>query len=167
MLSLQPKNWDWCSIGWTCWGFKPGMHDFSRWLWESVLQEVRGRSQGIWEFQPKTQGIELPKYYCWLKKTRHPELMNLEPFCVREEAMALPQNHSFDVHLRYLGPNPAFFHVYPLWVHSWSNCSSWWFHGCNVLCLIWWGYFCPLFPFQLCLEFLYPNLFDFSTSDLM
>lgn len=36
--------------------------------------------------------------------------MNLALFCVREEAMAWPQNRTFDAHLRYLGPESCFFH---------------------------------------------------------
>ena len=43
------------------------------------------------------------KNYCYFKKTRHFKLMNLALFYILEDA-----NHSFDMHLSYLGPVSPF-----------------------------------------------------------
>ena len=67
-------------------------------------EEARGEPGYIGVFAPKDQVVGTSKDYCSSKKTRHLKLMNFTLFCVWEDAKVWAhRNHSFDLHLIYLG----------------------------------------------------------------
>ena len=64
---------------------------------------------------------EHQKYFCELKKTRYPKLSNVALFFVWEDARVWAHwNHSFHMHLSYLGPVSCIFHIL-----STSRCREW------------------------------------------
>ena len=89
-----------------------------------MARNSQGRSQDTQVFYNKDRGARALKDYCWLKK---PDiLMNLVLFYVWVAARVWTHwNHSFDIHLSYLGPASSYFpSCFP------SGCAFW--GGCNA-----------------------------------
>ena len=127
------------------------------WRGEEGAQIQRG-------FCNRDQVVGTSRDYCSLKRIRHHKLRNLALFYVWEDARVWAHwNHSFAMHLSYLGPAS---HSFPSWVPSGctfgGGCRGWglgsgqpiclhpaspqgsllgqlqWLDGYNILCLLIW-----------------------------
>ena len=111
-------------------------------------------------FCNKEQVVRTSKDFCWLKKTRHLKSRNWLFYIWEDARVWAHWNHSFDMHLSYLGPVSC---VFSSWVSgctigvaaaadcltagtlflSWApsgliitEAVMWWLNGCNIVCLL-------------------------------
>ena len=112
---------------------------------EGLLWRGGGGARVYRSFCNKNQVVGRSNNYCWLKKIRHPKLRSLPLFCVREDAGVWAHwDHSFNVHLSYLGPA---FWAFSSWVPSGCTAGEgeaaavWGLEDSNILCLLIWQNF--------------------------
>ena len=124
----QPKSWGLCFIQWTCWGLKPG-NSLSDSFEGFFLRGKGGARLYInRSLKKKTNSQNIERLL--LKKTKHLKSMNLVLFYGWEDTgVWVHWNHSFDIHLTYLGPVSC---LSPSWIPSGRTvkaATGWWLDG--------------------------------------
>ena len=131
----QPESWELCLFGGLAEDLSPGgnLSDSS----EGLVWRCKARNQDIEEVLLKQPGGGNIKKLLLIKEKQISQVNDFSVFLRKNARVWAHWNHSFDMHLNYLGSVSCFS---PSWIPSGctigGSCSSWCLDSCNILCLL-------------------------------